>query len=157
MSSKEAHVDVAGRSVRISSPDKVYYPDSDITKLDLASYYAAVADSVFRALAACQLAPDCLELEITEGALIAPGALPILRALNDIATRRGQTLAQMALAWTLRDPRVTSTLIGVSSVRQLDDSLGALENLEFSQDELREIDRYAAEGHINLWAASSAV
>src|SRR5579884_3360053 len=51
MSSKEAHVEVAGRSVRISSPDKVYYPDSDITKLDLASYYAAVADCVFRALA----------------------------------------------------------------------------------------------------------
>ncbi|HEX6506128.1 MAG TPA: L-glyceraldehyde 3-phosphate reductase [Chloroflexota bacterium] len=79
-----------------------------------------------------------------------------IRALNEIAKRRGQTLAQMALAWTLRDPRVTSTLIGVSSVQQLDDSLGALTNLTFSHDELAEIDRYAAEGHINIWAQSSA-
>jgi L-glyceraldehyde 3-phosphate reductase len=80
-----------------------------------------------------------------------------IRALNEIAARRGQSLAQMALAWTLRDPRITSTLIGVSSVAQLDDSLGALDNLSFSPDELVEIDRYAAEGHINIWAQSSAV
>jgi L-glyceraldehyde 3-phosphate reductase len=80
-----------------------------------------------------------------------------IRALNDMARRRGQTLAQMALAWTLRDPRVTSTLIGVSSVRQLEDSLGALNNRSFSQDELAEIDRYAVEGGINIWAQSSAV
>jgi L-glyceraldehyde 3-phosphate reductase len=80
-----------------------------------------------------------------------------IRALNDIASRRGQSLAQMALAWTLRDPRVTSTLIGVSSVQQLEDSLGALNRLDFSHDELDEIDRYAAEGHINLWARSSSV
>jgi L-glyceraldehyde 3-phosphate reductase len=80
-----------------------------------------------------------------------------IRALNDIASRRGQSLAQMALAWTLRDPRVTSTLIGVSSVQQLEDSLGALTRLDFSHDELDEIDRYAAEGHINLWARSSSV
>ena len=78
-----------------------------------------------------------------------------IRALNDMAQRRGQTLAQMALAWTLRDPRVTSTLIGVSSVAQLEDSLGALKNLDFTQDELAEIDRYAQEGNINIWAASS--
>jgi L-glyceraldehyde 3-phosphate reductase len=61
----------------------------------------------------------------------------------------------MALAWTLRDPRVTSTLIGVSSVSQLDDSLGALDNLEFSEEELRDIDQYATEAEINLWVGSS--
>jgi L-glyceraldehyde 3-phosphate reductase len=68
-----------------------------------------------------------------------------IRALNEIAARRGQSLAQMALAWTLRDPRVTSTVIGVSSVAQLEDSLGALGNRGFSPEELAEIDRYAAE------------
>ncbi|HXT34544.1 MAG TPA: aldo/keto reductase, partial [Chloroflexota bacterium] len=78
-----------------------------------------------------------------------------IRALKAIADRRGQSLAQMALAWSLRDPRVTSTLIGVSSVTQLEDSLGALNKREFSQEELTEIDRYAAEGKINLWATSS--
>jgi L-glyceraldehyde 3-phosphate reductase len=80
-----------------------------------------------------------------------------IRALNEMAKRRGQTLAQMALAWTLRDPRVTSTLIGVSSVRQLEDSLGALDNRSFTPEELAEIDRYAVEGGINIWAQSSAV
>ncbi|HEX8919401.1 MAG TPA: L-glyceraldehyde 3-phosphate reductase [Chloroflexota bacterium] len=80
-----------------------------------------------------------------------------IRALNEMAQRRGQSLAQMALAWTLRDPRVTSTLIGASSVGQLEDSVGALDNLSFSEDELAEIDRYAIEGGINIWARSSAV
>jgi L-glyceraldehyde 3-phosphate reductase len=65
-------------------------------------------------------------------------------------------LAQLALAWTLRDPRVTSTLIGASSVRQLEDSLGALRGLEFSTEELAEIDRYAVDGGVNLWAHSSS-
>jgi L-glyceraldehyde 3-phosphate reductase len=78
-----------------------------------------------------------------------------IRALNAIATQRGQSLAQMALAWTLRDPRMTSTLIGVSSVAQLEDSLGALDNLKFTPDELAEIDRDADEGHLNLWSSSS--
>ena len=78
-----------------------------------------------------------------------------LRALNDIAENRRQTLAQMALAWVLRDHRVTSALIGASSVEQLDDSLGATANLEFSDDELREIDTYASEADINLWKKSS--
>jgi L-glyceraldehyde 3-phosphate reductase len=78
-----------------------------------------------------------------------------IRALNAIATQRGQSLAQMALAWTLRDPRMTSTLIGVSSVAQLEDSLGALDNLKFTPGELAEIDRYADEGHLNLWSSSS--
>ncbi|WP_330186479.1 L-glyceraldehyde 3-phosphate reductase [Dactylosporangium sp. AC04546] len=80
-----------------------------------------------------------------------------IRALNDIASRRGQTLAQMALAWTLRDPRVTSTLIGVSSVRQLEDNVAALSNTTFTADELAEIDSHATESGINLWARSSAV
>jgi L-glyceraldehyde 3-phosphate reductase len=79
-----------------------------------------------------------------------------VRALNEIATRRGQTLAQMALAWTLRDPRVTSTLVGASSVAQLESNVGALRNLHFTDDELAEIDRYATEGHINIWASSSS-
>jgi L-glyceraldehyde 3-phosphate reductase len=79
-----------------------------------------------------------------------------IRALNDIAKRRGQTLAEMALAWTLRDSRVTSTLIGVSSVSQLEDSLGALDKRVFSQAELDEIDRYASDADINLWKKSSS-
>lgn len=79
-----------------------------------------------------------------------------IRALNEIAEGRGQTLAQMALAWTLRDPRVTSTLVGASSVVQLEENLAALESLPFSGEELAEIDTYASDAGINLWAASSA-
>ena len=79
-----------------------------------------------------------------------------VRALNGLAQRRGQTLAQMAIAWALRDPRVTSALIGSRSVSQLEDSLGALSKLTFSSDELAEIDQCAIEGNINLWARSSA-
>jgi L-glyceraldehyde 3-phosphate reductase len=78
-----------------------------------------------------------------------------VRSLNQVAQRRGQTLAQMALAWTLRDPRVTSTLVGASSVAQLEQNVGALDKLEFSAEDLREIDRYATDSGINLWAASS--
>jgi L-glyceraldehyde 3-phosphate reductase len=78
-----------------------------------------------------------------------------IRSLNELAKRRGQTLAQLALAWVLRDGRVTSALIGASSVKQLEDSLGAVRNLEFSDDELAEIDRYAIEGGINLWQEPS--
>jgi len=78
-----------------------------------------------------------------------------VRALNEIAARRGQTLAQMAIAWTLRDPRVTSALVGASSVAQLEDSLGAAGEIEFDDSELAEIDRHAAEGGINIWAKSS--
>jgi L-glyceraldehyde 3-phosphate reductase len=77
-----------------------------------------------------------------------------VRVLNDIAEQRGQSLAQMALAWALRDPRVTSVLIGASSVAQLDDSLGALERPDFTEDELATIDKHAVEAGINLWAAS---
>jgi L-glyceraldehyde 3-phosphate reductase len=80
-----------------------------------------------------------------------------VRALRELAAGRGQTLAQLALAWTLRDPRVTSTLIGASSVAQLEDNLGALDTQSFSDDELARIDRYATESDINIWASSSEV
>ncbi len=79
-----------------------------------------------------------------------------LHSLNSIAQRRRQSLAQMAIAWALRDPRVTSALIGASRVEQLDDCLMALEQLEFEQAELDEIDQFAIDSGINLWAASSA-
>ncbi|MBP1207867.1 L-glyceraldehyde 3-phosphate reductase [Duganella sp. 1411] len=78
-----------------------------------------------------------------------------VRALNDIAKTRGQTLAQMALAWVLRDARVTSTLIGASSSAQIRENVAALKNLSFSADELAAIDQQAKEGDINLWAVSS--
>jgi L-glyceraldehyde 3-phosphate reductase len=78
-----------------------------------------------------------------------------VRALHRIAERRGQSLAQMAIAWTLRDPRVTSALVGASSVAQLETNLAAVDKLAFDDDELAEIDRYATEGGINIWASSS--
>src|SRR6202171_2798201 len=87
--------------------------------------------------------------------LLTDETLAKVRALNQVAQRRGQTLAQMALAWTLRDPRVTSTLVGASSVAQLEQNVGAIDKLQFSTDELREIDRYATDSGINLWATSS--
>jgi L-glyceraldehyde 3-phosphate reductase len=80
-----------------------------------------------------------------------------VRALNEIAKQRGQSLAQMALAWTLRDERVTSTLIGASSVGQLEENVKALDQLTFADDELQAIDAHAVEAGINLWAPSSAV
>jgi L-glyceraldehyde 3-phosphate reductase len=78
-----------------------------------------------------------------------------LHALSGIARRRGQTLAQMAIAWVLRDPRVTSALIGARTVQQLNESLDALENPAFSAEELREIDRYAQDGGVDLWRETS--
>jgi L-glyceraldehyde 3-phosphate reductase len=78
-----------------------------------------------------------------------------IRALNDVARSRGQSLAQLALSWALRDPRVTSVLIGASSVRQLESNVAALDNLDFSADELSAIDEYAVEGGIDLWRGSS--
>jgi L-glyceraldehyde 3-phosphate reductase len=78
-----------------------------------------------------------------------------IRALDDIAKRRGQSLAQMALAWCLRDPRVTSVLIGASSVAQLDENLGALRTLGFDEEELAEIDKHAVDGGIDLWRRSA--
>ena len=75
-----------------------------------------------------------------------------IRALNEIARERGQTLAQMALAWVLRDGRMTSTLIGASSVEQLEDNVAAVKRLDFSTGELAEIDQSAVESGVDLWA-----
>jgi L-glyceraldehyde 3-phosphate reductase len=88
--------------------------------------------------------------------LLDPGTLAKVRALGEIAARRGQSLAQMALAWTLRDARVTSALVGAGSVAQLEENIASLANLAFSAAELAEIDRFATESGINLWAASSS-
>jgi L-glyceraldehyde 3-phosphate reductase len=88
--------------------------------------------------------------------LISEENLARVRALNEIAGRRGQTLAQLAISWALRDERVTSALLGASSVAQLEQNVAALQKLDFDADELTEIDRYAQDGGINLWAASSS-
>jgi L-glyceraldehyde 3-phosphate reductase len=100
-----------------------------------------------RASRSATLSPDLLTEE----------ALEKIRSLNEIAKRRGQSLAQMALAWTLRDPRVTSALAGASSVEQLEANVAAVGRIDFTDDELGEIERYATESSINLWAASSSV
>ncbi|AUS35513.1 L-glyceraldehyde 3-phosphate reductase [Rhodococcus sp. 1.20] len=84
-------------------------------------------------------------------------ALTHIRALNDIAADRGQSLAQLALSWALRDSRVTSVLIGASSVAQLETNVGALDNLEFSAAELASIDQHAKDSGINLWAEASSI
>ena len=86
---------------------------------------------------------------------LTPQLIAKLKALNDVAKSRGQSLAQMALAWILRDPLVASALVGASSVAQLDDNLAALEHLAFEPAELAEIDRFAVDGDVNLWAPSS--
>ena len=78
-----------------------------------------------------------------------------IRALDAIANKRGQTLAQMAIAWTLRDSRVTSSLIGASSVKQIEEGVGALNNKDFSAEELQEIDKYAKDSDINLWVTEN--
>jgi L-glyceraldehyde 3-phosphate reductase len=88
--------------------------------------------------------------------LITGEALEKIRALNEIARARGQSLAQMALAWALRDPRVTSALAGASSVDQLEANVAALERADFTEGELAEINRHATDSGINLWAASSS-
>jgi L-glyceraldehyde 3-phosphate reductase len=90
-------------------------------------------------------------------ALLTPQNLERARELDAIAKRRGQTLAHMALAWTLRDKRVTSALIGASSPEQVIDSIRALDNLSFTADELKEIDRHAVEGGVNLWRQSAEI
>jgi L-glyceraldehyde 3-phosphate reductase len=86
---------------------------------------------------------------------IKPELIEALNQLNDIASSRGQTLAQMALAWVLRGGRVTTALIGASKPEQVLDCVGAIENLEFTDDELSEIDHLSNDQGINLWAASS--
>jgi L-glyceraldehyde 3-phosphate reductase len=87
--------------------------------------------------------------------LLTEANLDNVRGLREIARGRGQTLAQMALAWILRDPRVASALVGASSVEQLEQNLAALDNLAFTPDELTEIDRFAVEGSVNMWSESS--
>jgi L-glyceraldehyde 3-phosphate reductase len=87
---------------------------------------------------------------------LAQPVLAHVRALNQIAQARGQSLAQLALSWALRDPRVTSVLIGASSVAQLEENLGAAAHTSFTDDELAAIDRDAVDAGINIWAASSA-
>src|SRR5436305_8394878 len=87
--------------------------------------------------------------------LITEENLDRVRALNRIARDRGQSLAQLAIAWVLRDPRVTSALVGASSVRQFEQNVAALERLDFDADELAEIDQHAVDGAINIWAQSS--
>jgi L-glyceraldehyde 3-phosphate reductase len=87
--------------------------------------------------------------------LLSERALSHIRSLNEVAQGRGQSLAQLALAWVLRDQRVTTVLIGASSVAQLDDNLAVLDNLELSQDELDTIEQHAVDSGINLWAQSS--
>ncbi|MBV9335566.1 MAG: L-glyceraldehyde 3-phosphate reductase [Solirubrobacterales bacterium] len=90
-----------------------------------------------------------------EESMLSEENLARVRSLNEVAERRGQSLAQMAIAWVLRDPRVTSALLGASSVRQLEQNVAALDRLDFDPGELEEIDRYATEGQVNIWAASS--
>ncbi len=101
------------------------------------------ADS--RAAQGKSLAPD----------LITEDSLTHIRSLTRMAKKRGQSLAQMALAWALRDPRMTSLVIGASSVGQLEDNVAALARLDFTPQELRSIDRHAVEAGINLWKGSS--
>jgi aryl-alcohol dehydrogenase-like predicted oxidoreductase len=109
-------------------------------------YLAGVpADS--RASRDGSLAPDQLSEE----------NLARISGLNEIARARGQSLAQMAISWVLRDQRVTSALVGASSVPQLEENLAAVGAAPFSESELAAIDRYAAEGHVNIWSSSSAV
>ncbi len=81
--------------------------------------------------------------------------LAAVRALDQVARERGQTLAQMAIAWVLRKPVITSALIGASRWEQIEDCLGALRNVQFSSEELQRIDRFALDGDLNIWAASS--
>jgi len=87
--------------------------------------------------------------------MVSESNLANVRALNEIARERGQTLAQMAIAWVLRQPAITSALVGASRWEQIEDSLGALRNTRFSAEELQRIDRHALEGDLNIWAASS--
>lgn len=89
------------------------------------------------------------------GEFLSDNTLDNIRKLNAIAERRGQTLAQMAIAWVLRGGRITSALIGASRVEQVEDCVKAIDNPEFSAEELAEIDRYATDANINLWAASA--
>lgn len=111
----------------------------------LTDKYLAGVPSDSRAAQGKSLNPDTITEE----------KLGKIRALGEIAARRGQTLAQLALAWALRDPRMTSLVIGASSVKQLEDNVAALDNLSFTAEELAEIDQHATEEGINIWKRSS--
>ena len=113
----------------------------------LTDRYLAGIPEGSRASRPSSLSPDVITKE----------ALAKIRALDEIAAGRDQSLAQMAIAWTLRDDRITSTLVGASSVDQLEANVAALDRLEFTADELAEIDRFATESGIDLWRQSSAV
>jgi L-glyceraldehyde 3-phosphate reductase len=113
----------------------------------LTQKYLAGVPADARAAKADSLSPEMITQE----------NLRRIRELKAIAERRGQSLAQMAIAWVLRDPRVTSALLGARTADQLADSLKSLENLAFSSDELGEIDRYATEGGIDIWKESSTL
>src|SRR3954471_8787978 len=99
--------------------------------------------------------PDSARARSFKDDFLSDDVLARVRGLNEIASERGQSLAQMALAWVLRDPRMTSALIGASSVKQLEDNVAALRNLAFSDDELEAIDRHAVDAGVNIWARSS--
>ncbi len=125
-----------------------------------------VGSIVFSPLAQGMLTDKYLKASIPAGsraamskslnpAFLSSGNLSRIRSLNEIAGNRNQTLAQMAIAWALRNPRVTSALIGASSPGQVEDCAGAIRNLEFSAAELEEIDKYAVDGGLNIWAASA--
>ncbi len=87
--------------------------------------------------------------------MLSDETLERIRGLNAIAVERGQSLAQLALAWALRDERMTSLVIGASSVEQLEENVAALDQLAFTEDELARIDAYAVDSGIDLWASSS--
>jgi L-glyceraldehyde 3-phosphate reductase len=87
--------------------------------------------------------------------MLSEANLARVRALRDIAIERGQTLSQMALSWALRDPRMTSVVIGASSVAQLEENVAALGNTSFTAEELQRIDQYAVEGDIDLWRGAA--
>jgi L-glyceraldehyde 3-phosphate reductase len=108
-------------------------------------YLEKPADQIDRATARPTFDDDLVTAQVREQ----------LQGLAQIAEQRGQSLAQLALAWVLRDPAVASTLVGASSVAQLEENLGALDNLDFTVEELDEIDRYAADSGIDLWRESS--
>ena len=104
---------------------------------------------------ACPRTRACASATTSPRSMLTDENLARVRALNEIAQRRGQSLAQMAIAWVLRDPRVTSALLGASSVGQLEQNVAALERLDFDAGELEEIDRHAVDGGINIWEQSS--
>src|SRR4051812_9952931 len=99
--------------------------------------------------------PDSARARSFKDDFLSDDVLARVRGLNEIASERGQSLAQIALAWVLRDPRMTSALIGASSVKQLEDNVAALGNLAFSDEELAAIDRHAVDAGVNIWAGSS--